>query len=442
VLYRVARPASASSAMKSMQLLILLGSAGSVAASSLRGPLTALDEMVASETKADAKAVGDGKCWCKEMQSTLDERLRNSESEISELEHIRDARFYENVGLNVEVKQHKEQIASHSESLQTADALSSKSQKAHTGEKEDTTQALKQLRKAMDITPKNNEVHGALKGLEESFSSKLEAANEEHERRQAQNKDLREAKSEMLNLANHGLDMKLRRVADGQAVIAQAKSDISAYTVQRDADYSLQASLKNVCGKLEDAATNRLNQRQDATIAISEQKAQNAQDVSRKAMSKVMLLKSKSASKASCSKVLEILGTAFQGDCAGVRERAEDASRRAHDVLAASKKAAADIMALSDKSNRIEADMSKVLSNIKLNSHLATMKGKLDSVIKAKITTLGTTADSDLKALPSLFGELRAKAKDSTKGDMKVVTSVQMGAAKASQAVVNAGKCK
>jgi len=273
VLYRAARPASTSWAMKQMRLLMWLGSAVSIAALSLSGPLTALDEQLASESKADDKAAGEGKCWCKDMQSILDERLRNSESEISELEHIRDARFYENQGLKVEVKQHKEQVASHSQSMQTADALSSKSQKAHASEKEDTTQALKQLRKAMDITPKNNEVHGALKGLEESFSSKLEAANEEAERRQAQFKDLGAAKSEMLKLARHGVDMKLRRLADGEAVIAQAKSHISAYTVQRDADWALQVSLKNVCGKLADAATNRLNQRQEAVIAISEQKA-------------------------------------------------------------------------------------------------------------------------------------------------------------------------
>merc|ERR1719375_2213678 len=165
--------------MNRTQLIMWFCSAVLVAASSLGGPLTALDEQLASETKADAKAQEEIKCWCKEVQSVLDDRLRNSESEMSELEHIRDARFYENQGLKVEVKQHKEQVESHSQSLATQDALAEKSRKAHAGEKEETTQALKQLRKAMEIVPKGNEVHGTLRGLEDSFSSKLEAASEE-----------------------------------------------------------------------------------------------------------------------------------------------------------------------------------------------------------------------------------------------------------------------
>jgi len=428
--------------MNQMRLLMWFGSAALVAASSLGGPLTALDEQIASESKADDKAQGDIKCWCKDVQSALDDRLRNSESEISELEHIRDTRFYENVGLKVEVKQHQEQVASNSQSLATSNALAEKGRKAHVGEKEETTQALKQLRKAKEIVPKGNEVHGTLQGLEDSFSSKLQAAQEDHERQQAQYKDMNAAKSEMLRLAKHGVNMKLRRLADGEGVISQAKSDISAYTVQREADWALQSSLKSVCGDLADAATNREKQRQDTTIAISEEKAKNAHDVAQKAMSKVMLLKSKSVSKVSSAKVLDLLGTAFQGDCAGVRERAEDAKRRADDVFAGAKKAAAGIMALMEKSNGVQAGLSKVLSNIKLNSHLATSRGKLESGIKAKISSLGSTADADLKAMPAQFDKLRAKAKDSTKGDMKVVTSLQMGAAKAGQAVVDSRKCQ
>jgi hypothetical protein len=428
--------------MNRMKLLMWLCSAALVAASSLGGPLTALDDQIASETKADAEASGDIKCWCKDVQSALDERLRNSESEISELEHIKDSRFYENVGLNIEVKQHQKQIADHSQSLQTSNALSAKNAKSHASEKAETTQSLKALREAMKTVPEGSEVHGTLKGLEDSFSSKLEEAQKSNERRQTQYEDMNSAKSEMLKLARHGAEMKTRRLSEGEAVISQAKSDISAYTMQREADWALQSSLKSVCGDLADAHTKRLNQRQDAVIAISDEKAKNAQANAQKAMSKVMLLRSKSVTKARCSKVLEILGTTFQGDCSGVRERAEDAKRRADDVLAGARKAAKDVMTLMDKSNGIQAGMSKVLSNIKLNSYLASSKLKLEPGVKGKISDIGSSADSDLKALPSLFDKVRAKAKESTKGDMKLVTSLQMGAAKASQAVVDSKKCE
>merc|ERR1719181_563594 len=111
-----------------------LCSAALTAAMSIGGPLTDLNDKLDAESKADAE-----------------DRLRNSESEISELERIRDSRFYENAALSVEVKQHKEQIDDHSQSLQTANALAEKSGKSHVLEKEQTAQALKQLRKAMDI---------------------------------------------------------------------------------------------------------------------------------------------------------------------------------------------------------------------------------------------------------------------------------------------------
>merc|ERR1719183_2549524 len=112
--------------------------------------------------------------------------------------------------------------------------------------------------------------------------------------------------------------MKMRRLADGKVVIAQAKSDITAYTGQREADFALQSTLKSVCAELADAAANRAKQRQDTVIALSEAKAKAAETAAMKAMTKVMLLKSKSVVKgqARCSKVLQNLGEAFQGDCA------------------------------------------------------------------------------------------------------------------------------
>lgn len=419
-----------------------LGSAAFTAALSLGGPLTDLDEQLASESKADAKAAEEAKCWCKGVQSALDDRLRNSDSEISELEHIRDARFYENVGLNVEVKQHQDQIADHTRSLQTSNAIVDKASKNHISEKEETTQALKQLRKAMDIVPKGNEVHGTLKGLEDSFASKLDEAQKDHDTREAQFKDMNSAKSEMLKLAKQSMNSKMRRLADGKQVIAQAKSDLAAYTLQRDADWALQGSLKSVCSDLADGATKREKERQDTVIAISEEKAKNAEKAAMKAMSKVMLLKSKSVAKARCAKVLQALGGAFQGDCAGTRERAEDAKRRADDNLAGSKKAAKDIMTLMEKSTEIQAGLTKVFNKVIMSSHLATSRGSLESGIKSKVSALGKTADEDLKATTALFDKVRAKAKESTKADMKVVTSLQMGAAMASKAVVEAGKCK
>merc|ERR1719258_408217 len=137
-------------------------------------------------------------------------------------------------------------------------------------------------------------------------------------------------------------------------------------------------------------------------IAISEEKAENAKTESMKAMSKVMLLKSKSVvtREAQCAKMLESLGASFKGDCEGVKERAEDAKRRADENLEGSKKAAKDIMDLMDKSKGIQAGIKEVLSQQVMSSHLAASKGQLQSGIKSKVSTLGDTADADLKATP------------------------------------------
>merc|ERR1719327_2402215 len=110
--------------------------------------------------------------------------------------------------------------------------------------------------------------------------------------------------------------------------------------------------------------------RQDAMIAISEEKAENAKTESMKAMSKVMMLKSVVTREAQCAKMLESLGASFKGDCDGVRERAEDAKRRADENLEGAKKNAKDIMTLMDKSHSIQSDLTKMLSNVKLNVHL------------------------------------------------------------------------
>jgi len=423
---------------------MLLGSAAVAAALSLGGPLTDLNDQLDAETKADEKAADEAKCWCKSVQEVIDDRLRNSESEVSQLERIRDSRFYENVGLNVEVKQHSKQIAEHSRSLQASGAILDKASKSHSGEKEETAQALSSLKKALDIVPKGNQLHGTLKGLEDSFASKLKQATEDHERQQSQFKDMNEAKTDMLKLAEQSKDNKMRRLAEGKVIIAQAKSDIAAYSGQRDADYGLQSSLQSVCGKLAGAATQRTKLRQDTMIALSEEKAKVAQNNAMKAMSKVMLLKSKSVVKThgGCSKVLQGLGEEFQGDCSGVKDRAEDLKKTADENLAGARKSAADLMKLMDKSTGVQADMSKVLSNVFMNSHLATTKGKLDGVVKGKVTTYGETADADKKAAPALYDQVRAKAKACTLADMKVVTSLQMGAATAGSALVEAKKCK
>lgn len=419
-----------------------LGSVAQIAAISLGGPLADLNHQLQAESKADAEASDGVKCWCNDVQSALDERLRNSESEISDLERIRDSRFYENVRLNIEVKQHKEEIDDQTQSMAAADAIAGKHAMAHANEKEDTTQALKQLRQALGKVPQGSEVHGALQGLEDTFANNLENARQQHERRDAQFKDVSDAKGEMLKLARKGLRTKLHRVADGKVVIAQAKSEIAAYSAQRDADWSLQASLRRVCDDVANAATNREKQRRDIMIAISQANAKQAENAAMKAMQNVMLLKqSTSVGKTEFgrSKMLQALG--FQGDCAGVKEHAEDAKRRADGNLASAKKNARDIIDLMDKSHTIQADLEKMLGDIFMNTHLATMKNKLETDIKSKVSNFGDIAQADKKATPDLFNEVRAKGKKTTQADMKVVTSLQMGAATAGQAVVDANQC-
>jgi hypothetical protein len=324
------------------------------------------------ESKADAEATDDAKCWCKELQAALDTRLRESAAEIQELEQIRDARFYENVGLRIEVKQHKEQVNMHSQSLDEAVAINSKAKSAHGKDKEQTKQALDNLRKALQKVPKGGEVHGALQGLEDKFASNLEDAEKSRERRQSQFDDVKEAKTEMMRLAKEGANMKMRRLADGEVVIAQAKSDLSAFNAQQEADYELRGALKSSCGALLDAATNREKLRQDTMIAISESKVKSAEKSAMAAAGKVMLLRRTAAtsSEAASSHVLETLGSSFRGDCAAARERAEDAKRRADEALDHARKAGKKLLDLVEKGSGIQTEISKALSNAFMKAHL------------------------------------------------------------------------
>jgi hypothetical protein len=426
-----------------------LGSVALAVASTLRGPLTDLDEQIATESKADAEAAEEVKCWCKDLKETLDTRLRESAAEIQELETIRDTRYYENVGLKIQVKQHKDDVNLHSQSLGEADAINSKAHQSHSDEKEETQKALESLRLAIDKVPKGGEVHGTLQGLEEKFANKLQEAQEQHDRRQAQFEEVHAAKTEMMRLAKEGADMKMRRLADGELVIAQAKSEIAAFSAQQEADYALSASLKTVCNELSDSAAARLKQRQDAAIAISELKAKNAENVALAAaskISKVMLLRRAATAAiehdtASSSGALAMLGASFKGDCVGARERAEDTKRRADEALAHAQKAGSDLMALVAKSDTIQAQSSKVLNEIVMNSHLATTKNTLADGIKTKVSALGETANTDLKAIPSLFNEIRAQGRKNAEADHKVVVSLQSAAASASKALVDANEC-
>ena len=52
---------------------------------------------------------------------------------------------------------------------------------------------------------------------------------------------------------------------------------------------------------------------------------------------------------------MQALGDEFQGDCEGLKDRAEDAKKNADENLAGARKSAKRLMDLMDKSNGIQA---------------------------------------------------------------------------------------
>jgi len=424
---------------------MLLGWVALSAALSLTGPLWDITEQLEAEQTKDDKAADDARCWCKSVQSTLDDRLRNSKSEIPNLKTLRDSAKFGNVRLRIEINSDQKAIAEHSSSLSTSSALNEKATASHAQEKVDTAKSLESLKDALKLVDKPSQAHGVLKGLQDSFAAKLAASKESEQTRRSQSKDLSSAKTDMLKATQRSLETKVQRLASEKVVKAQAESDMAAYEGQSEADYNLQGVLTNSCEKLAAASAERQRQRQQLNIALSEEKAKVANDVAMKAMSKVLLLKSKSVvtSEGRCAKVLETLGSEFQGDCADAQERAEETKSRADENLENARKSSRELMDVVAKSSQFQADMNSVLSNVFMNIHLAIQHNpKLPAALKTKLDAYGKQAQSDNKAAPALYNAVRTASKKSTMADMKVVTSLQMGAATAGTAVVEAKRCK
>lgn len=404
-----------------------------------------LDEVLTAQGKADKDASERAECWCKEVKELVSSRLSAAEVDKNNLEHLRTSQGFENDRLRQEVAQRSEEVASHSQSLDTMGSIADKSTSAHADEHAELKASLRSVHKAIDALGEHagGEVANVLHRLKENFSKKLNASKSRSEGDQSHYEGLRDGKEEMLRLAKRATTETKSRLAAGNVVVAQSSSQIAALEGQAAADGPLMAAVRSLCDNLEAQATERQSKRQSALVATSQAKAEEAQARSMKAALKVMMLSryNKTAGLKTSSVRAGKIDEGAKGDCAGVLERAEDTKRRAAESLDGAKDSAGKLMALIDQSNEIEAGLGKMLQNMFMETHLAESRGALVEKVKNAVSALGESAQADLKSLAQPFADLRSLGKTSSLADHKLVVELQSALADASMAVVDAKRC-
>mmetsp|Transcript_124675 Transcript_124675/g.364125 ORF Transcript_124675/g.364125 Transcript_124675/m.364125 type:complete len:379 (-) Transcript_124675:39-1175(-) len=347
------------------------------------GVLQDLGEKLEAQTEADRAASENARCWCKRFTETLASRQREAESELQHLEAQRSVQHFDNEGLRLEVAGHEAQAREHQQALDAGSGIAAKEKAAYEEEQASHESALKAIRKAMDKIPQGSgsEVHGALRGLENTFQSKKEAAQESY----SNNMDaVLDSKAEMLRLANEAAAMKSGRLAAGIQATEKATIEINLYTAQREADTALSASMQTLCEKMERDAAARTQKRQSAEVAVSQANVRIAQEASRQAMSNAVFLHH------------------------GSRAKLSGAFRKTLDSL--------DLSGHVAESNGIQSALAQMLSTVVMDAHLV-QSSEVEAQVKGAMESLGQEAQQSLDSLPQLFDEVRSAGQKSTQAD-------------------------
>jgi len=429
-----------------------------------------LGAWLTAEAESDAAVADKCGCWCKEIQEIVSGRTSAAQTQIRQLESSKNSQYYRNQQLRLEVANYEAQVNEHSDSLGTAKSLATRASSDHQDEQANTEAALKGVRKAIDAVPEgtNSRVHGALRTLEDHWEGKLQELKDEHETRQSQFQGLHETKSEMLRLAKEGAATRQQRLSEGLAEVAEASGQIDAYGAQQQADGSLGVALKDLCSKLADDATKRKQKRQEAVIAVSEARAAEAEQAAmhsrlgtsflgRASRSRAAGINSNrtgisllhSAARVGHSGAAEVgqrhtavrVDTFQRGNCDVAQEHAEFDKQRAEESLESARKSAADLMHSVDRGQEMQQALGQMLHGMTIDALNAQNSGNLSPKVKAAVSELFGTAQAQLSSLSASFDAVRAKGRESSLEDHKLVTELTKVTASAAEALIRAKEC-
>jgi len=350
-----------------------------------------LDQDLAAEAERDEQVTNRAKCWCKELDASLDSRNRETQSELRALENRKTLTSLENERLRFEVSQHQADAQEHQQSIDSGSVVTSKEKAAYEEEKSQHEDFLKSIGGALDALPVGSahEVRGALRGLNATFTKKLAETEAAYESRID---GLLGSKAEMLRLANEAAVMKQERLADGVVTVETASTLIGLYTARGEADSELSTVLRNLCSAVDVESASRMQQRQQVLIAISQANAEVAHAKANQASAKLVLLHRNSQ-----------LHRADKGGQTGTF--------------------AANFEDLLSRGNEIQSSMMHFLSTVATNTNHAQISHYPENV-KTALATLVEQARNNTDSMAMLFDAVRSAGTKCSEADKQVVSKL------------------
>jgi len=340
-----------------------------------------------AEGEEDAAAGRAAGCWCEELGEALEWRERDTDSQLRFLNTQGKIAKIDNQKLRHQVSGHIAEAERHQQSLDTHSAITGRKNKDYEDEREFHESALKGIREAIGVIPEGSggQVRGALRGLEQTFSDKLEESTAEQKR---QANGLQDAKRELLRLAKEGAKAKQKRLAKGLQDVERTSAQAALYSERRDADLALGNARRTLCSSVEEALATRLRLRQQALIAFSKADAEVAQAAAARAASKVVAL----------------------------------VGGQANATAMVSKGAATgpDFQRILGRTNKIEAGLMKVLDLSAYNGHSVASSGRVNKDVKSAVASLQNEVDANLEATPGLFAAVRSTGQKSLEVDTRM----------------------
>jgi len=394
-------------------------------------------EWLRGEDARDAGAYNPAKSWCDDMSDFMAARISKAADDMQSLSSTVEERQAQNDQWRSQVKEHKREAGSHADTMGTASAISERDGAASQQEVADLKARIDSLTRALDTVKEGSQIHDTLKGLRDSLSEKLARAEQSQTSRQSEYDDLRESKLRMGRLARQAAATKEARLAGGLAEVASARAQMDKLSAQREKDAALGSAARDLCGMLGDQAAKRRQLRHAAGLAVSQAKADAAQASSYEAATRSFNLLSRGSSARS---VAAARHGAENVDCAMQLEHAQERKRRASESLEDAKRSASAMIAHLDRSSGLQSALERMLHGAMTGAHLATGRSSGDA--KAAFEAMFDAAQAQLASLAAPFDAVRARGRTSVLAASQVVTVLMGAEADASQAVLDAKRCR
>lgn len=298
-------------------LALLAAAAAREAGSPITEQVRTIQEGLEKQGDDDKKASDRLGCWCETYLKEKEQLLDDSQQELQQLGSDIEAQSAGNTRLNLELKEHREDLDTHSQQLDTVQALREKESdkfsedeqshassisalddaiaalhtshghelaltatqrmmKALQGSSGRVTAQFVQLRARLQSASSPDMIYGILKQMRESFSSNLESMQKEDKAAKEQHNDLVTAKAEEIAAIKKQLLLKKKRAADGEQQVAQKKKQKAGLDKLLDSNRELVAAMRPLCSGSEEAFQARTEARQAELVALSSAQAEIA----------------------------------------------------------------------------------------------------------------------------------------------------------------------